>query len=140
MGFPAIVQDNRHIQEYPEASGATFVEGAVLVANASGEVDEAGVDPSTILGFALQDAGSGPVVGFVRVGVAAAESTFWIPGTVAPLQTHVGDAYGLVADTDGAWILDISETVNTRAVVEDVDVDRGLFLVRILAANRQVAG
>lgn len=139
MPFPAYPNLRQVIRPYPLASSAAFVEGAVVLLTA-GEVDEAGADPAAILGFALHDAGADPDPTEVLVAIATAESTFVLQGTSAPVAADEGVEYGLVKDSSGVWVVDKTDTVNTRVVVEKVYIDREQFEVRVLAANRQFHG
>lgn len=125
------------IREYPLAAGASFIEGAVVTL-ASGEVNEAGVDPAAILGIALHDAGADPDPTVVLVALATAETTFVMQGTSAPVAADEGVAYGIAKDADGIWVVDKTDVTATRVRVEAVYPDRGEFEVRVLAANRQI--
>lgn len=139
---PAIANKGRILREFPLASGATYVDGAVLLVS-SQELNEAGTDPAVIAGFAPENAvyGSGDDFNPGRrlVCIAGAKSTFWIEGSTAPVEaTHVGNSYGLTKDAGGQWYLDIAKTAaSARAIVLAVDTVRGLFEISILAANRQ---
>jgi hypothetical protein len=127
------------IRSYPLADAAAFLEGAAVLLTA-GEVDEAGADPAAILGFALHDAGADPDPGEILVALALEGATFVLQGTSAPVAADEGVEYGLVKDGDGIWVVDKTETVNTRVFVEKVFEDREEFEVRVLAANRQLSG
>lgn len=137
--FAAYPNIRKVIRRYPLATGASFLEGALVVA-AAGEVDECGADPAAILGVALHDAGADPDTAEVLVALATGESTFVMQGSSAPVAADEGVEYGVAKDGDGIWIVDKTETVNTRVVVEKVYLDREQFEVRVLAANRQISG
>lgn len=148
--FPAIPNRGRHIREYPLEATADYAVGAVLVFDA-GELDEAAVNPTAIVGFSAEPSeypgGQDFNPGNRLVFVAEANSTFWISGgeyespdlvPVEPLPAHVGVIYGLTKDVNsGIWYLDFDKSgADQRAIVEDIDQARGLFEIRILDANR----
>ena len=137
MAQPAICNKGRQVRDYPLDGAATFVEGAAVLLS-GGEVEECGADPAAILGFALHDAGALPNETRVLVALATAEATFWLQGTANPALTDIGAKYGIAKHADGEWVLDKAEAVNTRLSVEDVDLTRNLYEVRVLAANRQL--
>jgi hypothetical protein len=137
--FAAYPNIRKVVRRYPLASGASFLEGAFVVL-AAGEVDECGADPAAILGTALHDSGADPDTGDMLVALATPESTFVLQGTSAPVAADEGVEYGIAKDGDGIWVVDKTETVNTRVVVEKVYVDREQFEVRVLAANSQIPG
>lgn len=132
--FPNV---GREIREYAIATGQDFPEGAAVVL-ANGEIEECGADPVSILGFALHESGVDPDPTIVLVAIAKSKSTFWIAGTRVPLASDEGKEYGLAVDGDGDWVLDLTETVNTRAAVVSVDTTRNLYEISILPDNRQV--
>ena len=136
--FPAYPNMGRLIRRYPLAASQTFLEGAAVVLDASGDVAECGADPALILGFACHAAGADPETTNVLVAVAKAESTFILQGTSAFVQADEGDAYGLVKDGDGIWVVDRTDTTATRVRVEKTYIDRAQAEVSVLAANRQL--
>lgn len=135
----AFANTNESIREYKLPSGAAYLEGAATVL-VSGEAAECGADPAAILGFAMHDAGALPNTDRMLVSVAMPDTTFFMEGTRAPLATDVGVKYGIAKDSDGIWIVDCTDTTATRVVVEKVDTTRNFFEVRVLNANRQIAG
>lgn len=127
------------IRQYPLADGAEFIEGALVVLTA-GEVDECGADPALILGTALHDAGADPDPSVLLVALADANATFVMQGTSAPALTDIGVEYGVAKHADGHWIVDKTDVVAPRVVVEKVYLSRAEFEVRVLPANRQLGG
>lgn len=136
--FPAYPNQGRHIRRYPLAAAQSFLEGALVVLDANGDVTECGADPATILGVAMHDAGADPDTGYMLVAVAKADTTFIFQGSAAPVQADEGDAYGVLKDANGIWILDKTEAANTRLRIEKVYIDRAQYECSILAANRQL--
>jgi hypothetical protein len=126
------------VMEYPLAGGAAYIEGAAVVLT-GGNAVECGADPAKILGFAAHDAGAMPNTTKILVEVARPGGTFFMAGSRAPLETDKGVAYGIAKDGDGVWHVDATDTVNTRVMVEDVDLVRGLWEVSVLDANRQLS-
>lgn len=145
------------VRAYTATAAQTFKKGALVVDAAAGTVSEAGADPASILGVALQGAFTGlgygsanadEIVfatgreGQVSVAIADRNTVFSARGVdggtdpVTPLLTHIGEQYG-VAKVSDDWVVDIAEV--TTKVVEIVDVvnpDRadGFFLVKFLEA------
>lgn len=144
------------VQSIAYATGQTFKAYALVVLNTSGEVVECGADPTAVLGVALQAAGSGPGYGLpntaettvvtgrlqeVVVALADREQEFSARGVnggtdpVVPLQTHIGEQYG-VAKVGNDWVIDFAET--TTKVVEITDIvpgeggSAGFFLCKFL--------
>jgi hypothetical protein len=149
------------VQSIAYTTGQTFKAGALVLLTAAGEVSECAADPAAVLGVALQGAGTGP--GFdlpnssvttvvtgraqeVSVLIADDETQFYARGVnggtdpVLPLQTHIGEQYG-VAKVGNDWVIDFAET--TAKVVEIVDIvpspDGSFFLCKILRTVRQAA-
>lgn len=146
------------IQSCKVTAAQTFKEGAVLQTAAAGTVSEGGADPTPILGIALQDAFSAPGnevshdskvvartgdVDFVSVAIADRFSQFSgrmtnAGATVAPLQTHIDQQYGVVKVGDD-WTID--ETDTTNVVLEIVDIveaqggDPGFHIFKFLEAD-----
>lgn len=131
---------NRQLRRYPMTAGQTPVEGegVFLVVGAATVV---GADPAVILGFATAVEGASltfdPYDGDLLIWVAYPGSTFWMTGSSNPVAANIGVQYGIGA-TAGVAEVDITDTVATRLVVEDIDTDWNLFEVSILAANRQL--
>ena len=144
------------VQSMFYTTGQTFKKGAVLIYNAggSGAVEEGGADPTPIVGVALEPAGSKPgfdaansptvFTGRVQeVSVAKADAvTIWsgrgVNGAtdpVIPLLTHINESYGLLKTAAGEWVIDFAETVNTRLMIIDIDVDNNIFFFKWLAAQ-----
>lgn len=137
--MPARPNIRQILREFTVASGESFLEGAAVVL-ATGEISECGADPTAILGFALEPAGSLPETDKAVVALATPETTFILQGSSAPTAGDVGVLYGIVKDGDGIWTVDKTETTNTRVIVEDVHIDREEFEVRVLTANQQIPG
>jgi hypothetical protein len=128
------------VQAMKYATGQVFKSYAMVVDDANGEVVECGADPQSILGVALQGAGTGPGFGFpnaaettvvtgrnqeVSVALADRVSHFSARGVnggtdpVLPLQTHIGEQYSLAKVGDD-WVIDIANP--TTPAVEIVDI------------------
>jgi hypothetical protein len=140
---PAIPNQGREIREYILDAVAAFREGAATVL-VGGELEECGVDPALIMGFALHAAGADPLTDRCLVAKATDKATFFLEGNRAPLATDVGVEYGISKDADGDWFVDTAKNAGVagaalRVIVEDVDTTRNLYEVRVLAANRQLA-
>lgn len=138
-----------------QVNGQTFVTGAVLVYNA-GQVQEGGVNPTEIIGIALQGADTNPGFGAanspsvitgrvqaVTVAIASSQVTFAASLTngsstlVAPTQADVGAQYGITAYS-GIWTVDKNKTAgNARVEVVGFDVtvySPGIVFFKFLAS------
>jgi hypothetical protein len=149
------------VRSLPYTTGQTFKKYALVVETTAGEVSEAGADPAAIVGVALQGAGTGLGYGGanstettvvtgraqeVSVAIANRETIFHGRGVnggtdpVVPLQTHVGEQYG-VAKVGDDWVIDFAET--TTKIVQIVDIipaegaAPGFFLFKFLEARLQ---
>lgn len=144
------------VQSIAYQTGQVFKAGALLILSAAGEVLEAGADPAAVYAIALQGAGTGlgydlpnSSVTTVVTGRAQEVSCLVVNSTdeyyargvnggvdpVVPLQTHIGEQYG-VAKVGNDWVIDFAETV--AKVVEITDIvpgdagSAGFFICKIL--------
>ena len=139
--FPATpAVGGRNIRQHSLAAAQTFKLGAAVLLDASEDIIEAGADPALIRGFAAEPAGKDPE-GALKILVYAADQgeKFWMSGDNNPVKADINQSYGIVKDADGIWTVDGTEVVNTRVYVHQVDLDRNLYLVSVLEANRQAA-
>jgi hypothetical protein len=133
----------------------TFKKGALLVDTAAGTVSECGADPVRVYGVAMEDAFSKPggtgianspsiITGGnnneCSVAIADRSQVFSCRGVnggtdpVVPLQTHIGETYG-VAKVGNDWVLDLAEVTVMPCEIVDIDVDNNLFLVKFREAS-----
>lgn len=138
--FTAITFQGRRVKQYSLDSAASFNAGSAVLLNASEDIIEASADPAEILGFSLFAAGDEIEDGTMLVGVAHEGATFFMDGDSDPAKSDINQDYGIAKDADGDWHVDTSDTTNTVVHVEDVDTDRNLFEVSVLAGSRQSAG
>ena len=136
--LPAYAAD-QSTAEYTEEAAQTFKLGAAVLLNGSQNIAECGADPAAILGFAAHPATKNIPATKDLVWKASEGQKFLMAGTSNPVKANIGQSYGIVKDANGIWIVDITDTVATRLYVHNVDLDRNLFLVSVLAANRQAA-
>ncbi len=144
MALAAIPNKGRRIRRFPVKAAEAWVEGAILLLDANGELIEAAADPAAILGFAAHAialAVLDPDPGFALVYVAYPDSTFMMEGVdTTPVATDVGEAREVGIDANGVAIVDTT-VVNTRLTVEDIYIKdpgpTGFYEVSVLAANRQ---
>jgi hypothetical protein len=156
-----IIQPARNAKTVPQvqsvayANGQTFTKGALLVDDTNGNAVECGADPASIWGVALEDAGSKLGYGYanpsqttvvtgraqeVSMAVADRDTVFSGRGVnggtdpVLPLQTHIGEPYGVVK-VGSDWVIDFAETVNTRLRIVDIRTEDNTFLFKFLEAN-----
>lgn len=140
---------------YRYTAAQTFKKGALVVDVAAGTVSECGADPASVLGVAMEDAGSKPggtgminaptqITGGnnneVVVAIADRSQVFTCRGVnggtdpVTPAITNIGEEYGVAKDADGMWYLDLAETVAKVCEIVDIDIDNNLFLVKFREA------
>jgi hypothetical protein len=151
------------VQSVAYQTGQVFKAGAVLILSAAGEVLEAGADPAAVYGIALQGAGTGMgydlpnssvttvVTGRAQeVSILIANSTDEYYGRgvnggtdpVIPLQTHIGEQYG-IAKVGNDWVIDLAEvTVKQVEITDIVPGDAGaagFFIFKFLKAAQVAA-
>lgn len=136
--LPAYAAD-QPTEEMTIAAAQTFKMGAAVLLDANEDVAECGADPAVIRGFAAHPANLHIPATKCLVWKASEGQKFLMAGTAAPVKANINQVYGIVKDADGIWVVDVSDTTNTRVHVHQIDTDRNLFLVSVLAANRQVA-
>jgi hypothetical protein len=136
-GTPAVA-DHDFIR-LPLAAGQTFLNGALVVLDASKNVTECGADPTAIYGMALEPAGKDPEGDYCIIAPAIEGKFYWMPCSTDPAQANVSKPYGVAKDADGIWHVDFTDTVNTRVFVHEISVDTKMARVSVLAANRQIA-
>lgn len=143
----------------PYTAGQAFIKGAVLTydtAGNQGNVIEAGADPATIVGVALEAPASKPgfAVSFdstvvartgavTKVSFAKANRLTIFSGRmtnggtdpVIPLDTLVGLPFGLLKLGSGEWVIDQADVANTRVRIVGIDATLSMFLFRFLEAN-----
>src|SRR5688572_25648220 len=123
------------VRQFPLAAGSVFNAGDFLTMNGSSEAEEvAGADPTPLLGLAAENAADVVEAGFVNVYVFDDSWEFAIQCSSAPTAANKNVSYGIIEDGDGIYTLDLTDTVNTRVRVVDVDVQRQLAFGRVIAA------
>lgn len=146
------------VQACVVTAAQTFKWGALVATAAAGTISECGADPTIVLGVALQDAFSGPgnevanssqvvattgTINLCSVAIADREQEFSgrmtnAGATVAPLQTHIDQQYGVVK-VGNDWTID--ETDTTNVVVEITDIveaqggDPGFHIFKFLESD-----
>lgn len=144
------------VQAMAYATGQTFKAQALVVLNANGEVVECGADPAAVLGIALNGAGTGMgydlpnssvttvVTGRAQeVSVLIANDTDEYYGRgvnggtdpVLPLQTHIGEQYG-VAKVGVDWVIDFAEVTTKVVEITDILPESNSFVFKILKTVR----
>lgn len=137
-------------------TGQTFKRGAIVVPDAAtGRIIESGADPASVIGIALEDAGSKPgnnlnfdslvqtrtgVVQEVSVAMANRQTIFsgrMVNGgtdPVTPVQADIDKKYGVLKTGGGEWVVDQTETTNLVLVIVDADFDNKIVLWKFLEA------
>jgi hypothetical protein len=115
-------------QLFPEAASQTFKLGAVVTLVA-GMAQEAGANPTRILGIAAEDGHNDPIAGhsYLTVWIADDETIFVanLAGAQTTAITDVGAGYAILKDTGApggdVWEVDKSDSTNRRVIVVDLD-------------------
>lgn len=131
---------------------AAYLQGALLLVNASNQFAECGADPASIAAVSCTDVGP-DTSGFNRLGqknfppgrvqaIRVTRERRFRGLYVGTLPAADGGSYGVIKDTDGKWKVDFAETVNTRLklVGRRTNSPENLpqVIVVFLAANVQV--
>jgi hypothetical protein len=135
----ARTSSGRHpvIRSYPLDSAASFSAGDIVVLDAQKEVTQAtGTDPTPLLGIALEKSSDVVISGRVLVAVFTGDLILEMDGSSDPVASDVNVSYGIV-QSGGVWIVDKTDTTNTRVFVVDIDTDNNDFYVKVLSAHRQ---
>lgn len=141
---PRIVEKNL-------AAAQAFLEGALLLADASDNYAECGADPASIGGVAVSAAGA-DASGFNRFAKKefppGKMQAIALPGIVfsaryvGSLPAANGASYGVVRDTDTYWKVDFAEVTNLRLKLVDRRTNSPENIARVLVifltANIQV--
>lgn len=134
-------------------STATFKKGALLVTTGTGEVDECGTNPATVMGIAAEAAfqrpgynaanAPSPVTGIIRwlpVWLTRADYTFFgrmVNGGTdpyVPVLADIGVSYGVTKDAAGIWYIDKTKTgANLVVVITGIDTLENRVFFRFLA-------
>lgn len=151
--FPAYVcinEDASLVREYTPgtAAGEQMKVGEIVQwDDANNWVERAGADPTPILGICEVDSEQARLLtasGKIPIRILNPNTIVCMASATTPVvATHVGQKYGIVRDgTTGFWLVDVSDTVNTRVIVDDVDITSGAekWYVRFLQANLLYAG
>lgn len=128
LAYPKGVAVPRIVQKALAAS-QSFLEGALLVADASDNYAECGADPASIAGVALSACGA-DTSGFNILGkkefppgqmqaIALTAEILFSCKYVGTLPAANGASYGVVKDTDGYWKLDFSEVTTKQFKLVD---------------------
>lgn len=143
MAFPFTPANKPLVRHYPIKAAEAWTLGAVLLLDANEDLIEAAADPTLVLGFALAPASAGDLVGELAglglempVAVAEAGKRFWCAGDNDPVKADINQKFG-VTGANSDWTLDGTETGVTVLYVHDIDLDRNLYLVSVIAAIQQ---
>lgn len=123
-------------------TGEAIKQGSLVLLDGNGEYTVFGGGTNAIVrGVALEAAGTKKNYGepnasqtifatgrrqAVSVAIADTEQEFSARqedgsgNIVAPLQTHIGESYGVAVDSDGQWFIDRSETTTKIVVITDI--------------------
>lgn len=133
------------------AAAQAFLEGALLLADASDNYAECGADPASIAGVSVSAAGA-DTSGFNRFAkkefppgkmqAIALTGIVFSARYIGGLPAANGASYGVVRDSDLYWKVDFTETVNTRLKLVDRRTNSPENIARVLVifltANIQV--
>lgn len=134
------IDTNTQNRQKTDAAAQTYKQGALLFLDGSGNTTECGADPAAIYALANGPAGLHPE-GSTQTTVTELGSgqRVWMPVSSAPTKAdNEGREYGVAKDADGIWVVDLTDIVNTRVYVHQVDEDTDMMLVSVLQAFRQI--
>lgn len=139
---PAIVSAKRSDAiMLPLAAAQTFLTGAFVLRDGSGNIAECAADPAVIYGVSMEPALK-EITDATKIIVQQATEIvrWWFPTNVAPTSANSGVNYGITKGADGIWYVDFTKTAATaRVYVHQIDTDTGRVEASVLAANRQSA-
>jgi hypothetical protein len=137
-------------------TGQTFKNGAILIPDAAtGRVIEGASAAVTVIGVALEDAGSKPGLSLnfdslvlartgnvQEVSVAKANRTTVFSsrmingGTdpVTPVQADQNKKYGLIRTAAGEWAINQADVTTVAALITDIDIDNKIVFWKFLEA------
>jgi len=125
-------------ERHPLATGETFLAGAFVTLNGSDEAEEVtGSDPTDLYGIAAENAEDVVEAGYVLVHHFDQSTYIAMQGTRTPLASDIDVDYGIVKDADDVYVVDLTDTTNTRVTVCDVSLTRELYFVKVLSAHIQ---
>ena len=134
-----IPNKGRWVQEFDMEPAETFIDGAIVLLNASENVAEVAADPTAVLGIAIGDAADRTVnADKMLVALPGPGRTFLIAGDNDPVKNDIGKSYGAIKDGDGIWTIDGTESVGLVFKVIDIDLDTNMYEVEILDAIAQL--
>lgn len=136
----------------PQASAQTFLAGAVLTETTGGAVQEAGANPTPILGVATAPAAGydweyntlGTVVPTMPVALATSEFRgTYLADAIPSVSALVGTTVGITKHATGYWVVDGAKTSSNQRVritgAEGADGDSNVPVTFVfLEANRMV--
>lgn len=125
-----------------DAAAQSYLQGAFVYLDGSGNVNECGADPIQIYGVACGPAGKHPE-GTTVTTISKAEgfTKFWMQCATTPSAANQSNSYGITKDANGIWNVDLAKTDpgQTRVFVEQVDTSgTNMVLVHVLDAYRQI--
>lgn len=132
----------RENMQQTDASAQTYKQGAMVFLDPANSflVTECGADPVIIYGIACGPAGKHPEGALVTtLSKLGTGQKAWMPFSVSsPTKALYQDReWGIAKDSDGVWVIDVADDLNTRVYVHQVDEDTKMGLVSVLQANRQ---
>jgi hypothetical protein len=151
-----VLADTPHgsVPRMPEralAAGSSFLQGALLTVNGSGQYAECGADPALIAAVAATPCGT-DATGFNILGKKEFPPGYMQGINVDPeyrfrakyigtLPAADGGSYGVVKDADGLWKVDFTDTTATRVKLvgrlTNSPENVAQVIVSFLAANVQ---
>ena len=137
QGSGRIKHKRPSVTSFALKSGETFRAGDFVGIDGTPEILAlSGLDPTPIKGLAAEDAANVSRPGFVMVYDADDDTIFAIKGSRVPVTGDKGVSYGFLVDGDGIHTIDLSDISNTRFSVSAVDINRELYLVKVLTAHQ----
>lgn len=141
--FPAHIADgyeDTEVREYTPGRDATepFIPGDLVFYDTTpNEVELCGADPALIAGISEVDSEAARLLTPnakvpVRI-IKGPRATLALSSATTPLESHIGDQYGITRTAGGHWRLDVAKTgADARVLVKRVDILNGIFFCQVL--------
>ena len=120
------------------AAGEVFIPGDLLRKDGSNQLEAVTGSSSTDF-FATAAEPSADVIeaGFITCYELNTTDLWGMMGTRDPVAGDIDTSYGLVKDASNNWVVDFSDTTNTRVTVQDVDTFQNYAYVVFIGSHIQ---
>jgi hypothetical protein len=148
--FPAYVtaeyEHGTEVMEFTPSTtaGETAAKAGELMYfdTATQTIKRCGADPALIAGISEVESEKARLLtenGKIPLRLLKPNALVAMCSATTPAETHVAvsTGYGIVRLSSGNWAVDTGDTGNARVFVVRVDIAKGIFFVKFMAANLQ---